>query len=334
MTGPPHAGVLGVLGVHVVAFLVGHHLEGQLVVVAQEQPPLGGVGDLGGAVHDLHDRGAVLATQGHEHPRHHREVEGHVALVTIAEVRDHIGRPLVGLGQQHPARVLLVDFLADPLQELVGLGQVLAVGALTLEHVGHGIEAEPVQAHVQPEPDDLEHDLLDLGVVVVEVRLVGEEAVPVEGLGLGIPGPVGGLGVDEDDAGVQVALVGVGPHVPVALGRAGPARLLEPGVLVGGVVHHHVGDHPDAAGVGRLEEVVEVAEGAVVGQDREVVADVVAAVAQRGLVDRQQPDAVDPQPLQVVEPLGQPAEVALAVAVAVLEPPDVQLVEDRGLVPE
>ena len=201
-------------------------------MVAQEQPPLGGVGDLGGAVHDLDDRGAVLAAQGHEHPRHHREVEGHVALVAVAEVGDDVGRPLVGLGQQHPARVLVVDLLADPLQELMGLGQVLAVGALALEQVRHGVQPEPVQAHVEPEPDDLEHDLLDLGVVVVEVRLVGEEAVPVEGLRLGVPGPVGGLGVDEDDAGVQVLLVGVGPHVPVALGRPRLAGLLEPGVLV------------------------------------------------------------------------------------------------------
>ena len=37
------------------------------------------------------------------------------------------------------------------------------------------------------------------------------------------------------------------------------------------------------------------------------VGDVVAAVAQRGGVDRQQPDAVDAQPLQVVQPGDQPA---------------------------
>jgi hypothetical protein len=50
------------------------------------------------------------------------------------------------------------------------------------------------------------------------------------------------------------------------------------------------------------------------------VGDVVAAVAQRRLEHRQEPDAVDAQPLQVVELLGQPAEVPGAVAVAVEEP--------------
>ena len=63
------------------------------------------------------------------------------------------------------------------------LGQVLAVGALALVEVGHGVEAEAVQPEVQPEAQDVEHRLLDLGVVVVEVGLVGEEAVPEVGAG-------------------------------------------------------------------------------------------------------------------------------------------------------
>ena len=78
----------------------------------------------------------------------------------------------------------------------------------------------------------------------------------------------------------------------------------------------------------------DVLDRAVVGVDRVEVGDVVAAVAQRRGVERQQPDAVDPEPLQVVELLGQPAEVARAVAVAVEEAADVDLVEDRALEPQ
>jgi hypothetical protein len=51
----------------------------------------------------------------------------------FAEVLDDVAGPLVGLGQQHPARKLVVDDLAHSLQKRVGLGQVLAVGAFTLE---------------------------------------------------------------------------------------------------------------------------------------------------------------------------------------------------------
>jgi hypothetical protein len=63
----------------------------------------------------------------------------------------------------------------------VRLVEVLAVRALALEEVGHGVEAEAVEPEVQPEAQDVEHRLLDRGAVVVEVRLVGEEAVPVVG---------------------------------------------------------------------------------------------------------------------------------------------------------
>ena len=105
-----HAGVLGVLVPHVVAVLVADHLEGQLVVVAQEDAPLAARRDRRRLLEDLRDREARLAAHGHEDARHHREVEAHVALVAagleVAEVVDDVGRPLVGLGEQHLAGVL------------------------------------------------------------------------------------------------------------------------------------------------------------------------------------------------------------------------------------
>ena len=101
-----------------------------------------------------------------------------------------------------------------------------------------------------------------------------------------------------------------------------------------GVVHHEVGDHADAALVGRVDERADVVDRAVVGVHGVEVGDVVAAVAQRRGVHRQQPDAVDPEPLEVVELLGQAAEVAGAVGVAVEEAAQVDLVERRRLEPQ
>src|SRR5439155_2381052 len=74
-------------------------------------------------------------------------------------------------------------------------------------------------------------------------------------------------------------------------------------------------------------------ERAVRGMDRDEVGDVVPVVAQRRGVHRQDPETVDAEPGQVVEPLGQSGEVADAVAVAVHERLDVDLVEDGVLVP-
>ena len=212
----------------------------------------------------------------------------------------------------------------------MGLGQVLAVGALALVEVGHRVEPEAVDAQVEPEAQRLEDRVVDRGVVEVEVGLVGEEPVPEVLLADRVPGPVGRLGVDEDDPGVLVAARRcrtrrrsrrTGPSGSLAAG-------LEPRVLVAGVVHDEVDDHADAALVRLVEELEEVLEVAELGQDVGVVGDVVAAVAQRRGEERRQPEAVDAEPLQVVELLGQALEVADAVAVAVVERADQHLVED------
>ena len=50
-------------------------------------------------------------------------------------------------------------------------------------------------------------------------------------------------------------------------------------MLVGGVVHDEVDDHPDAAVARRAHELDEVAEGAEPGVDAVEVGDVVAVVA-------------------------------------------------------
>src|ERR1700744_5022495 len=67
-------------------------------------------------------RGGV--TRERKEPRPPREVEGHVALVAVAEVVDDVGRPLVRLREQHPVGVVRVDLLADPFQVGAGLRQV------------------------------------------------------------------------------------------------------------------------------------------------------------------------------------------------------------------
>ena len=116
-------------------------------------------------------------------------------------------------------------------------------------------------------------------------------------------------------------------------GGARRARL-EPRVLVGGVVDDELGDDLQPAPVRFAHERAEVVARAVVRMHVVVVGDVVAVVAQRRRIERQQPDRVDAELLDVVELVGQPAEVADAVVVRVEERLDVQLVDDRVLVPE
>jgi hypothetical protein len=172
--------------------------------------------------------------------------------------------------------------------------------------------------------------------VEVEVGLVAEEAVPVELLGDRVPGPVRLLGVGEDDARAGELVGVVAPHVVVALGAplGRGAGALEPGVLVARVVDHELRDHAQPAPVRLVEEPLEVLDRAVGGVDLLVRRDVVAVVFQRRRVEGEQPEAGDAERLDVVELVHQPAEVAVAVAVAVPERLDVRLVDHRVLVPE
>jgi hypothetical protein len=331
----PGGRVGGVGAVHLIALLLGHHLERQLVVVAQERRPLRAGRQRRRLAHHVDDREAVLLVQREEQPRHQREVEVHVALVAGAEVRGGVGRPLVGLGQEHPIGVARVDVGPQRAQERVGLGQVLAGGAVALVQVGDGVEPDPVDAAAEPEVERGEHRRVHRRLVEVEIGLVGVEAVPVVRLRHRIPGPVAGLEVLEDDPGVGVAVGAVAPHVARPGGAAGrrAPRGLEPRVVDRGVVDDQLGDHLEVAAVGLGQQALEVGQRAVVGVDRGVVGDVVAAVAHRRWIERQQPQRGDAEILQVVEPVDQPGQVADAVAVAVAEAAQVQLVDHRLLEP-
>jgi hypothetical protein len=79
---------------------------------------------------------------------------GHVALVAIAEIVAHVLRPLIGLGQEHPAPVMGVHHRPHLFDHRVGFGQILVGGALAHAQVGNGVQPQPVHAQIQPEAHD------------------------------------------------------------------------------------------------------------------------------------------------------------------------------------
>ena len=151
----PRERIVRVNAIHVIALLVGHHFERQLVVIAQEHRPLAVLGNRRRLIEDVDDRKAILHLQRHEHPRHEREVEIHVRLVALAEIGDRVFRPLVRLGQKHAAVEIRVDVRAQFREILVRLAQVLAAGPFAFVEIRHGIEPQSVDAHVQPEIEHL-----------------------------------------------------------------------------------------------------------------------------------------------------------------------------------
>ncbi len=226
------------------------------------------------------------------------------------------------------------DLRAQELQ-LFGVAHVGQPGGLD-QAMGH-VDAEAVDAHVEPEAQQGAELVLHGPVLPVEVGLLrGEEVqVPLAGGAVGVvragPGRAAEDGLPV--VGRQFALLpAAGPEVvPGAQRRAGAfaQRAPEPFVPVGGVVGNEVDDDPQAQVVGVADEgvgVVQIAEHRV---DGAVVGDVVARVGLRGGVERAEPDGVDAEAGQVRQPAADAGQVAHAVAVTVGEGPRVHLVDDR-----
>ena len=245
--------------------------------------------------------------------------------------------------------VHLLQELVDPrsgrvVLEAVGVQRTRRrVGVLQRRRLGDVVDdvhAEAVDPAVEPPPHHRVDGLPHLRVLPVEVGLLAREQVQVvlarrrvelpRRTGEG-RGPVGRLGARR--TGLH-ALTRRPPPVPVAL-RVVPARARrhEPRVLVGGVVDDEVHDEAHAAAVEVGEQGVEVLERAEHRLDVLVVGDVVAVVVHRRRVDRRQPQHVDAEVLQVVQPRAHAGEVADAVTVAVREAARVHLVHHGAAPP-
>ena len=148
---------------------------------------------------------------------------------------------------------------------------------------------------------------------------------PLPHLGIIIPGRA------REKAGPVVGRVlrpAVPPDVVVVIGALPvPAGGLEPGVLVGGVVHHQVHDQLHAPPVRLRQQPLQILHGAELGVHGPVVADVVAVVIHGAGVNGREPERGHPQLLQIGQLFQDALEVAHSVAVRIPEAARVNLVE-------
>ena len=139
---------------------------------------------------DIRDRKPIFLGDRHVDARHQRKVIRHVAFVAVAEIGADVFRPLVGLGEKHLAGRIGVKLGPDLLDDGVGFRQIFVVGSFALAQIRNCVQAKAVDAEIKPSPHDLDHGQEHARIVKIEIRLMREEAMPVVGLRVRVPGPV------------------------------------------------------------------------------------------------------------------------------------------------
>ncbi len=289
----------------------------------------------------LHDRAHLRHVQGRVHEE---EVEREVELVLArAVVRDqlvdleHVGlahEDAVAVGDPPPALEDVVHLGAVHGEDLtraalahlgviVGRGRRVVAQVAVLDDRVADVDPEAGDPAVEPEAQDVVEGLADVVAPPVEVGLARQEVVEVVLAGGLVERPRRAAEVREPVVGclrpdVEVAVLGL---------RAGQ-RVDEPRVPVARVVGDEVEQHADAAAARLGDQRVHVLERPELRVHAGVVGDVVAPVVVRRGHRRIQPDAVDPEPLEVVKVRHDALQVADPVAVRIRERARVDLVQD------
>ena len=107
----------------------------------------------------------------------------------------------------------------------------------------------------------------------------------------------------------------------------------KPFMFIGGMVHHQIHDDADASFMGCRQHLVEVLHCAEFFHDRLIVTDIIAVVVIGRLIHRREPDHINPQIFQIVQPADNPLQIANPIPVAVHKAARINLINNGFLPP-
>ena len=194
-------------------------------MVAREHRPLR-IGRHDGAPLERRTQWSGIAANEREVCRLHRhEVEQHVELVAVlvAEERACLFVGQVDLAEQDGVTTSAGEEGPQVMEIVVRIRQLLdaADDAGGIDEERDGVDAEPGQPELHPEPHDLGDLVADVWIRNVEVGLRLVEAVQVVLAGLAVTGPDTRFLVGEDDVPRFLGARLVAPDVPIAKRRVG-----------------------------------------------------------------------------------------------------------------
>ena len=197
-----------------------------------------------------------------------------------------------------------------------------------------GVEAETVDAAIEPEARDLDDRFLHRQTVEIEIRHLRQEVVQMVLPAPRFPAP--GRATHPALPVVRHAAVGFGvdPDVPVSLGVVATAAAFgKPCMLGGGMAPDLIDQHLQPERMRARQQNIEIRQRAEAWIDAAVIADVIAEIAHRTGEERTDPEPVDTEVGDVVQALGESTQVADAIAVAVGKAARVDLIQHRASPP-
>src|SRR6266480_1064635 len=160
----------------------------------------------------------------------------------------------------------------------------------------------PETPRLDPKAHDFKYLSLDFGIRRIEIRLEIVKSVEVPRFRFAIVVPGCFLDAGKHHPFVRVRRFLLRPDVPVPIFRIWiRTRLLEPRMLVGGVVHYQIDQNTNATlfcAVGKLDE---IPERTVARIDIVIVSDVVTIVPARRGLKRHQPNRGHAQSMHIIE---------------------------------
>src|SRR4029078_71681 len=98
----------------------------------------------------------------------------------------------------------------------MGFRKVLAICPFSFEQIGYSVQAKTVNTHIAPEINYFKNFVLYPGIVIIEIRLVVKEAMPVILLCRLIPCPVAALKILENNSHIFIFRRVIAPNIVIS----------------------------------------------------------------------------------------------------------------------
>ena len=196
------------------------------------------------------------------------------------------------------------------------------------------VHAEAVDPLVAPPGHHVKHFFAYPGIVPVQVRLFCGKKMQVVHAGCLVILPCRAAEAGTPVVGRRLGVFAFAPDIVIAV-RVVPGlpALHKPSVFIRRMIDDQIHDDLDSAFVCGRQQRVKVRHRTKFVHNILIVADVVSVVVIGGLIHRREPDHVDPQIFQIVQPADDSLQVADAVAVAVHKAARINLINHRFFPP-